>query len=94
VDNKHIGWNWRYKGLGDDLRIVLLTYWKHFDIIKWQLLNIVSNRTGGGSCEKNLSTEQKKTPKGPRFQSPDENGRRPQSFGPSSCQRQRGFVGI
>lgn len=41
------------------------------------IAQIVKKRTGGGSCEKNISTEQKKTPKSPRFQSPHENGRRP-----------------
>ena len=41
------------------------------------MLNLYKEkRSGGGSCEKNISTEQKKTPKSPRFQSPHENGRR------------------
>jgi len=38
-------------------------------------------KSGGGSYEKNLSAEQKKTPKGPRFQSKNENGWRTESFG-------------
>lgn len=54
--------------------IKYLTLLHQFDIINSQLLFIV--KKGGVFCEKNISTEQKKTPNNGRLQSPHENSRR------------------
>jgi hypothetical protein len=45
---------------------VCLTYVDVLCMILKQLITLYQE-SGGGSHEKNISTEQKKTPKGPRF---------------------------
>jgi len=57
-----------------EMVIKYLTLLHQFDIINSQLLFIV--KKGGVFCEKNISTEQKKTPNNGRLQSPHENSRR------------------